>query len=263
MAETFGIDVSRWQGNFDFAQAKKEGVKFVIIKCGGGDGGLYKDSKFERNYDEARKNGLGVGAYFFGHANTTGEARDEANYCIDVLRGKKFDYPIFYDVEAGGITNSIVQTFCNTLEAAGYWCGFYTNLNWYDKIDGAALAKRYSFWLANWSAQKPNIPNVQMWQFGGETNLIRSNKVAGVVCDQSYCYVDYPAMIKAAGKNGYDADEVKEMTEIEKAEKWAVENGLFIGYSEGNYGWQNPMTREQLATVLYRFYNELKNGKLK
>ena len=53
------------------------------------------------------------------------------------------------------------------------------------------------------------------------------------------------------------------MTEIEKAEKWAVENGLFIGYSEGNYGWQNPMTREQLATVLYRFYNELKNGKLK
>lgn len=43
----------------------------------------------------------------------------------------------------------------------------------------------------------------QMWQFGGETNLIRSNKINGQTCDQDYCYVDYPSKIKAAGLNGY------------------------------------------------------------
>ena len=42
-----------------------------------------------------------------------------------------------------------------------------------------------------------------MWQFGGETNAIRTNKVAGVVCDQNYMLVDYPSKIKAAGLNGF------------------------------------------------------------
>ena len=36
MSQRFGIDVSRWQGSFDFARAKsKEGVEFAIIKAGG------------------------------------------------------------------------------------------------------------------------------------------------------------------------------------------------------------------------------------
>ena len=54
----------------------------------------------------------------------------------------------------------------------------------------------------------------------------------------------------------------KFISDTKKAEKWAVENGLFIGYSAGNYGWQNPMTREQVATVLYRFYCKMQSGKL-
>ena len=47
--QKFGIDISHWQGDFDFKKAKLEGVQYVILKCGGGDSGLYKDSKFERN----------------------------------------------------------------------------------------------------------------------------------------------------------------------------------------------------------------------
>lgn len=42
-----------------------------------------------------------------------------------------------------------------------------------------------------------------MWQFGGSTNLIRDNKIAGVVCDQDYCYVDYPSAIKSLGLNNF------------------------------------------------------------
>ena len=36
----FGIDVSRWQGNFNFAKAKAEGVTYAILKAGGGDDGM-------------------------------------------------------------------------------------------------------------------------------------------------------------------------------------------------------------------------------
>ena len=48
--QQFGIDISKWQGNFDFNSAVNEGVTFAIIKGGGGDDGLYTDSKFKRNY---------------------------------------------------------------------------------------------------------------------------------------------------------------------------------------------------------------------
>ena len=44
-----------------------------------------------------------------------------------------------------------------------------------------------------------------MWQFGGETNLIRSNRIAGYVCDQDYAYVDFPTIIKNANLNGFNA----------------------------------------------------------
>lgn len=44
MGRLFGIDTSRWQGNFDFKSAKNnEGVDFAIIKAGGADDGLYED----------------------------------------------------------------------------------------------------------------------------------------------------------------------------------------------------------------------------
>ena len=263
--QTFGLDISRWQGEFDFAKAKSEGVKYAILKCGGGDDGLYRDSKFERNYNEARLHGLGVGAYFFGYANTIEKAKEEAKFCVSLLQGKKYDYPIFYDIESEkqnvgkDAATEIVKTFCDYLEAAGYWCGFYTNLDWYrNKLHGEKLAARYSLWLAAWSKEKPNVSTMQMWQYGGETNYIRSKYVAGQVCDQSYCYVDFPTNIKNAEKNGYT-----KMTETQKAEKWAVENGLIKGYGNGDFGWSDAMTREQLAVVLYRFYNKLESGEIK
>ena len=42
-----------------------------------------------------------------------------------------------------------------------------------------------------------------MWQFGGETNFIRNNKINGQTVDQNYMFVDYPTMIKNAGLNGF------------------------------------------------------------
>lgn len=36
--------------------------------------------------------------------------------------------------------------------------------------------------------------------------------------------------------------------------QWAVDSGLFVGDGQGNYNWTDPMTREALATVLYRYH---------
>ena len=41
----------------------------------------------------------------------------------------------------------------------------------------------------------------------------------------------------------------------EEARKWAVDSGLVVGGSTGEFNgmWEDLMTREQLVTVLYRF----------
>ena len=37
--------------------------------------------------------------------------------------------------------------------------------------------------------------------------MVRSNQIAGRTCDQDYCYVDFPTIIQAAGRNGYGGAE--------------------------------------------------------
>lgn len=214
MSQKFGIDVSHWQGDFDFARAKSnEGVEFAIIKAGGGDAALYKDSNFETNYKKCEDCGLPKGAYFYGNAKSVAEAKKEAEYFISILSGKKYEYPVFYDVEGRMITDNdratlteIVKAFCSTMEAAGYWVGIYSSESFFNSEMNDGELTRYSHWVARWGKSKPDPfsgAETQMWQFGGETNLIRSNKINGQTCDQNYCYVDYPAKIKAAGLNGY------------------------------------------------------------
>lgn len=191
----FGVDVSRWQGNFDFNRAKAEGARFAIIKAGGGDDGLYKDSKFESNYKNARASGVSVGAYFFGHARTV----DEADKFVDIVRGKTFEYPLFYDVEASMLKlgkaplTDIIVAFCEKVEAAGYRAGVYASESPFNsRIDDKRLSK-YDHWVAKYSKAAPALKSgnkVCIWQFGGSQNFIRDNRVAGVTCDQNYCYVD-------------------------------------------------------------------------
>lgn len=214
MGKRFGIDVSHWQGDFNFAKAKNnEGVEFAIIKAGGGDAGLYKDSRFEDNYRKCVECGLPKGAYFYGNAKSVADAKKEAEYFISILSGKKYEYPVFYDVEGKMITDNdratlteIVKAFCEIIESAGYWVGIYSSESFFNSEMNDGELTRYSNWVARWGKSKP-APNsgaeTQMWQFGGETNLIRSNKINGQTCDQDYCYVDYPTKIKAEGLNGY------------------------------------------------------------
>jgi LysM repeat protein len=207
----FGIDISRWQGNYDLAKAQTEGVQFVIIKAGGGDDGLYQDSKFESNYEKAEKLGLPKGAYFYGDAKSVADAEKEADKFLSIIKGKHFEYPVYYDVEGSMLNQNkttltkVVLAFLKKLENAGYFAGIYTSESTYkSRIDDSKI-KAYAHWVANWS-NEPKLSSgasVGIWQFGGESNCIRTTKVAGQTTDQNYCYVDYPAKIKAAGLNGY------------------------------------------------------------
>ena len=268
MSQKFGIDVSHWQGDFNFARAKSdEGVEFAILKAGGGDAGLYKDSKFEANYEKCEDCGLPKGAYFYGNAKSVAEAKKEAEYFISILSGKKYEYPVFYDVEGKMITDNdratlteIVKAFCSTMEAAGYWVGIYSSESFFNSEMNDGELTRYSHWVARWGKSKPapsSGAETQMWQFGGETNLLRSNKINGQTCDQDYCYVDYPTKIKAAGLNGYTKSQASEPA---PAKKTVVEIADEVIAGK----WGNGEERKQRLTEAGYNYAEIQdivNGK--
>lgn len=158
MSQKFGIDVSHWQGSFDFARAKsKEGVEFAVIKAGGADAGLYKDSQFEANYKKCEECGLPKGAYFYGNARSVADAKKEAEYFLSLLKGKRYEYPVFYDVEGSMITKNdrntltqIVKAFCSAVEAAGYWVGIYSSESFFKSEMNDGELTRYSHWVARW-----------------------------------------------------------------------------------------------------------------
>lgn len=211
---TFGIDISRWQGDFNLSNAVKNyGVKFVIAKCGGGDDGLYKDGQFENNYKKAKALGLPIGSYWFSEATTVAEAKAEAEYCYNYcLKGKQFELPIYIDVEDNdqlyvgrrNLTN-IIDTWCSYLEKKGYYVGIYSNPWCFRDLMYDSELVKYAHWLAQWSSSDPDYSKTigGMWQFGGETNFLRNNKINGQTVDQNYMFVDYPTMIKNAGLNGF------------------------------------------------------------
>ena len=208
MDRVFGIDISTWQGNFNFKKAAEEGVKFAIIR---GAYNRIKDNRFEEYYRKSKEIGLKVGVYQYSMATTVEEALLEAKFLDNnILKNKKFELPIYFDIEDSVHRNltrnqvsNIAKTWLSYLESKGYFVGIYSSKSFIETYFNKDILLDYSIWVAQWSTVCTYEGPYGMWQFGGETNLIRTNKIAGVVCDQNYMIVDYPQIILSKGMNGY------------------------------------------------------------
>ena len=203
-----GIDVSAWQGDIDWAKAKASGkVGYAILKTGGSDAGLYKDSKFERNYKVCKQLGIKVGAYYFvGRNCTTVEAGiADAKRFLAHLKGKQFEYPVYIDLETtspatkNGTTDAVLA-FCRTMEQAGYFCGIYASdvSGFKDRLELSRLKTR-ALWVASYGSMPKYVSSYGIWQKSS------TGRVPGIVgdVDLDECYVDYPAIIKSRGDNGF------------------------------------------------------------
>ena len=140
---TNGIDVSKWQGKIDWKKVKKDNIDFAIIRIGyrGEDGKIYKDANADYNIQQAQKNDILVGAYFFSTAINETEAKEEANWTLKAVEGYSISYPIVYDCE--GFQNSSSRmnslsnetrtnnalSFMTVVSDKGYDVMFYTSLN--------------------------------------------------------------------------------------------------------------------------------------
>lgn len=204
-----GIDVSVHNGKIDFQKVKAAGIDFVIIRAGYGKSIIQKDKNFEQNYKAAKAAGLLVGAYWYSYALSVAEAAQEALTFLEAIKGKQFEMPVYYDVEeknqfgkGAAFCSEIVKVFCNALEKAGYFVGLYTSRYAIQNYFHDTVAKRYALWLAEWSSKLNYTGTVGVWQ---NSSAGKVNGITGNV-DTDISYIDYPAIIKKNGLNGYRLD---------------------------------------------------------
>ena len=218
------IDISHWNGNINFNLVKASGIWGVIIKAGGSDAGLYTDPRFEEYYNAAVSAGLHVGAYYFVGKKcvTAADGTADANRFMTMLKGKKFDLPVYLDFEAPAPATKTGNTqaaiaFCKAMEKAGYYAGIYASdvSGFRQRLNSTQLLS-FTWWVARYgSVPTQATRNMTMWQYSS------SGSVSGITgrVDMNHCYRDFPAIIKKSGLNGYAVEKdpgIDYEAEIEK-----------------------------------------------
>ena len=204
---TKGIDVSEHQGVIDWKKVKANGVKFAILRAGYGRETSQKDEQFENNYKGCKNNGIPCGVYWYSYAMSEEEAKKEAAVCLETIKGKQFEYPVYFDIEekkqldlGKAACTEIANAFLETVEAAGYWVGIYSSKSHLETYISDDVRKRYAVWVAHYGVPKTTYSGqFGMWQ---KSSDVKIDGISGNV-DLNECYVDYPAEIKKAGLNGF------------------------------------------------------------
>lgn len=201
-----GIDVSNHQGKIDWEKVKSNDIKFAILRAGYGSKSTQKDTRFEENYTGCKENNIPVGAYWYSYALTVTAAEKEADRCLETLKNKTFEYPIFFDIEdrtqlalSKDLIQKMTAAFCNKLEKKGYWAGLYSYKSFLENNFTADFFERYATWVAHTGVEKTTFKYSHgIWQYS------HTGKVSGIKgkVDLNYSYKDYPTLIKKAGLNG-------------------------------------------------------------
>lgn len=208
-----GLDVSKWQGAIDFKKVKNSGINFVIIREGYGRKSPNQiDKMFKINYEKAKNVGLNVGCYHYSYADSVEDAKNEAEFCLENIKGMQFEFPIVYDIEDKEQLKldtrqrtDCVKIFCDTIEKAGYYAMFYCNLNWLNNyFYKDELIHKYDLWLAQWNVANPSV-ECGIWQHSEKGTV---NGIDGYV-DLDISYKDYPTIMKNKGLNSFSKSTVK------------------------------------------------------
>lgn len=164
MATKKGIDISYYQGNINYEKVAQN-VDFIILREG------YRktiDTAFLRYAKGLRAAGAKIpGVYHFIYAMTVADAKLEAQSCIANVQkaGLPMTTRIWADMEYDSITkaknagviitaemaNDITVAFCETIKAAGYPTGIYTNNDWIKNWYTKETISKYPLWLADYT----------------------------------------------------------------------------------------------------------------
>ncbi|HCL66350.1 MAG TPA: glycosyl hydrolase [Rhizobium sp.] len=167
-----GVDVSRWQGDIDWAKLRSQGANFAYIKAT--DGGDHLDPMFRTNWRKAGEAGIRRGAYhFFYWCRTAGE---QADWFIRNVPREAGALPPVIDVEYNHQSSckrrlprakilEKMQVFMDKLERHyGQRPIIYTAPDFYrDNLKGEF--QNHPFWLRSVAAHPSKIYPGRKWLF--------------------------------------------------------------------------------------------------
>ena len=132
--------------------------------------------------------------YLYATAQNIDEARAEANNLVNLLKGKNFELPVYYDLEAQENidTNTITamcNEFCKILKSAGYKTGIYASKYYFMyKILPSKLPSDCSIWVASYGKDDGCIPK-DSYKYNGKWDIWQftsTGKIAGISGDVDY-----------------------------------------------------------------------------
>lgn len=224
---------------------KNDGIKAVIIRAGYGREVSQKDSMFESHFRNAKNANLKIGVYWYSYADSVNDAEKEAKACLECIKNKSLDMPIYYDLEDSsqlhlGKTKitEIAERFCETVKENGYRAGVYANLNWFNNyLDYKRLKSKYSIWLAQYNDkaeldcdiwQNSSTGRVSGYSGNIDTNVIYNDNIFG----KSESKVAKPTLTYRVFADGKWYSEVKGLSNVAGRKKQAI-SAIALKVSKG------------------------------
>lgn len=189
-----GIDVSKWQGNMNWATAQPL-IDYTIIKA---SENTWEDGKYAVNVDACLSLGIYYGVYHFCRPEY--DWRAQAEFFADRVTGQ---LPAWADLETnGGLSPSQLErwlyNFVSAVEdRSGYSVGIYTRASfWNPYVARNAWCNLHPLWVARYNSyiSDPGVPlDWDMWhlwqwsadgngegsKYGAESNSIDKNRFNG------------------------------------------------------------------------------------
>lgn len=256
----YGMDISNYQAKLDLTKGTYD---FCIIKATEGNG--FTDASFYRRAAELLSLDKLIGVYHFArpdlHGNITGMENEARWFVKEVERAGLLEKAILvldWETEPMDRPDLIEAWTSMVVKLTGIKPFIYGSRSKINKWKEYSIIHSYPIWIAVW-------PNTKQYEVGKSPGLISPESslswyiwqysacgkfpgFSGNV-DLDYCILSREEWISMAG------GEVENTEEIGDDMQWAIDTGLFIGYSDGSYREDEPLTRGQAASLFRRYTN--------
>lgn len=207
------------------------GIDFAFVRVASrdtSDGSIYEDTAADSHIQAALENDINVGLYIFSQALTEKEAKQEAEYVLDLADKYGWDVtlPIVIDREKGSHNRltggklskaketAVCQSFADTISDAGYQPVVYASYAWIKSYIDTDSLEDCGIWIARYNNTttsnakrgEPYADTAYDYEFWQYSSVAKVNGYTGNL-DVNFWYKDTSAKtggLKATVGNAFD-----------------------------------------------------------